>query len=96
MKQKLTNILTDPITVALTTGTAIAHALGFGPVVAAVGVIWANISTVFTFFSLAGFTLAPAFAWLPSGPLSAAALFAGSLYLVKLGGRIWDRTDSKL
>ena len=96
MKQKLTNILTDPITVALTTGTAIAHALGFGPVVAAVGVIWANISTVFTFFSLAGFTLAPAVAWLPAGPLTAAALAAAGLYLTKLGSRMLDRFDSRL
>lgn len=96
MKQKLTNILTDPITVAVGAGAAVAHALGFGPVVAFVGVLWANISTVFTFFSLAGFTLAPAFAWLPSGPLSAAALAAGMAYLTKIGLRIWNRTEAEI
>ena len=90
------DILKEPITIAVATAGAIAHALGFGPVTAIVGVLWANVSTLFTALSISGLTLAPQIAWLPKGPLTTAALVAGGAYVLKLSDRIIDRIQTRL
>lgn len=90
------DILTDPLTVALSVGAAIAHALGIGWIQAIVAVLWGQLSTLFTALSIAGMTLAPRVEWLPEGPLTAAALVAGGLYVAKLGDSIIDQIEARL
>jgi hypothetical protein len=55
----LKQVLTHPVTVAVGLGSAIGHAIGVPVITAAVSVVWANITTLFTALSVAGFILAP-------------------------------------
>jgi len=89
-------ILTHPLTVAASMATAIGQALGIKYVVAVTGVVWAQVSTVFTALSVSAFTLAPEIPWLPREPLMAASLIIGGLYVLKLGDRVLDRIEARL
>jgi Flp pilus assembly pilin Flp len=91
-----TEILKNPITIAVSIATAIGHMLGIGPITAVVSVLWANVSTLFTALSIAGLTLGPELAWIPEGPLTAAALIAGGAYVLKLLDRVFDQIQAKL
>lgn len=86
---QLKKLITDPKTVAVTIAGALSHLLGLGIADAVVHVVWANVPTLFTAFSVSGLTLAPRVEWLPEGPLTAAALALGALYVLRLLNRVW-------
>jgi tetrahydromethanopterin S-methyltransferase subunit C len=56
----------------------------FDPVVAvvapAVATVWAQAGAIFTVTSIGSTTLAPELGWLPSGPLTIAAIAAGAVF----------------
>lgn len=96
MGKQISSYLTDPVTVALSLGAALGHALGIGWIQAVVAVLWANVSTLFTALSITGWSLAPRVPWLPEGPLTAMALVAGAAYVTKLADKIIDQIQVKL
>lgn len=92
----VTEILKNPFTIAIGAATALGHFLGIGPITAVVSVLWMNISTLFTALSIAGLTLGPELAWIPEAELTALALIAGGLYVLKLLDRVFDQIQAKL
>ena len=92
----LKDTLTDPLSVAIGLGTAIAHALGIPWVTAITATIWAKASTLFTVFSVGGFTLAAEVPALPEGPIQTAALALGVIYLAKLSGRVFESYQERV
>ncbi|MFD1634626.1 hypothetical protein ACOZ4L_02710 [Haloplanus ruber] len=96
MDEPISSFLTDPLTVAVSLAAALGHALGVTWIQAFVAVLWANVSTLFTALSITGWSLAPRVAWLPEGPLTAAALVAGGAYVLKLIDRVYDQMENRL
>jgi len=93
---KIKETLTDPLSVAVGLGTAIAHAMGVPWVTAVTATIWAKASTLFTVFSISGFTLAAEVPALPEGPIQTVALALGVVYGVKLLGRVVDSYQERV
>ena len=89
-------VLTDPLTVALSSAAALMHMLGVGWIEAVVAVVWTQLPTIFTVLSISGFTLAPELSWLPEEPLTAAALVVAGLYVVKLSDDVIDQIQERL
>jgi len=80
----LKDILTQPATVATSSGIAIANAIGltwFDPLIS---VLLGNLNTVFTALSVTGFTIAPEISWLPQDTLTTLTLAVAGLYVLKL------------
>jgi len=89
-------LLTKPVTIATSSGLAIAHMLGIGWADAVLSVVLANISMIFTALSISGFTLAPEVAWLPEETLTTLAIAAGAVYVLILVDRVIDQIENKV
>lgn len=92
----LKDLLTQPVTIATSAGLAIAHVLGIAWIDPLVSVLLANIPTIFTVFSISGFTLAPEVAWLPEETLTTLALVAGGIYVLTLVDRVIDQIQERM
>jgi predicted cobalt transporter CbtA len=89
-------ILLHPATVAMSLVATIGHALQFDLVVAITGAVAANAGTLFTALSIPAFTLAPRIGWLPQGPLTAAAIVVGGVYVLTLLDRVVESIQMRL
>lgn len=93
---ELTDILTQPVAVATAVGGALLQLLGVTWIDPFVGVLFANIGTLFTALSISGFTIAPEVAWLPEDTLTTLTLVAAGVYVLKLLDRFADQLGDKL
>ncbi len=93
---ELTDILTQPAAVATALGGALLQLLGVAWIDPFIGVLFANIGTLFTALSIAGFTIAPEVGWLPEGTLTTLTLVAAGLYVLKLLDSFVDQLQQRL
>ena len=90
------DVLLHPITVAASLVATIGHALQFDVIVAVTGAVAANAGTLFTALSIPAFTIAPRLSWLPQGPLTAATIVVGGVYVLTLLDRVVERIEMRL
>lgn len=96
------DIIRDPVswvTGGLASIGGAAYAIGADPITAGaafIDVAVAQASHVFTAASIAGFTIAPTIEWIPEGTITAIALVAGAIVVLKLVGRLWDAFTDRL
>jgi hypothetical protein len=89
-------ILAHPLTVTSSAVAGLGHLLNVDVIVAITGAVAANAGTLFSAISIPAFTLAPRLAWLPEGPLTAAALVSGGIYALTLLDRAVGRITNRL
>lgn len=93
---ELKQLLTQPAAVATALGGALLQLLGVTWIDPFIGVLFANIGTLFTALSISGFTIAPEVAWLPEDTLTTLTLVAAGVYVLKLLDRFADQLGDKL
>jgi hypothetical protein len=92
----LKELLTRPVTIATSGALGLAHLLGIAWIDPLIQVVIANIATIFTIFSISGFSLAPEVAWLPEETLTKLALVAGGIYVLTLVDRVIDQIQNRM
>ena len=101
-QSELRKLLTSPISFAIggiASVITVALSLFGDPVttsIAIIGVLSDQAFNLFTAFSVAGFTLAPEFEWLPAGTIQGLALFFGVVIVVKIADSVWDSIKGNL
>ncbi len=96
MKRTLSDVVRSPVTWAAGLIPIAGKFAGVPVFMAMFDVIWANAGTAFTVASVAGWSLAPEFSFIPEGPLSILALAMGVIFLAKKGSELTDAVEDRL
>jgi len=95
-KLTLREVLRHPVTIASTVVAAVGGLLNVPLLSALATVAWAQAGSLFTVFSIAGFTLAPRVEFLPEQPLTVLAFGGAALYVGKRLYGVYQNLDTRL